>query len=380
MSQGGLYYRYGRYLPGIDPKTALDLGQGGTPLVPSRAIGPSLGLSGLHFKLESLNPTGSYKDRFAGLAMAEVLGSGTGRCVATSSGNTGAALAAFAAAAGLPCALYVSENAPAGKLAQMLAYGADVYRVKGFTIDAAESQRIGAVLKEQSAARGLVIYITGYAICPGPMEGIKTISYEINDALGPVDDVFVPVGGGGLFVATSRGFADLVADGTLAASPRMHVVQPGGNDTIATPLREGRGEARGVTTSTRISGLGVAYVLDGDTVINHAQQTGGNGHLIDEDRIFEVQRRLAREEGILVEPAGAVSVAGAIAAAERGELDPDARTVCILTGHGFKDPAAMEAMGAQAQAITRDDIPATFAGAGSAQHGQSQNGHGKQGQ
>jgi threonine synthase len=142
----------------------------------------------------------------------------------------------------------------------------------------------------------------------------------------------------------------------------MHVVQPAGNDTVATPLRKGMNEARAVSTSTRISGLGVGYVLDGTVAIDHARATGGNGYVIDEDEIFAVQRRLAVEEGILVEPAGAVSVAGALAAAARGELAGNGPVVCVLTGHGFKDPVAMRQIGAVpgARHIARAEIAASL--------------------
>lgn len=358
----GLYSRYARYLPAADIEAAMDLGQGNTPVVASRAIGPRAGIPQLYFKLESLNPTGSYKDRFAGLAIGAARAAGARQVVSTSSGNTGAALAAFAAAAGLRCALYVSENAPAGKLEQMLAYGADVYRVEKFTIDAVESARISTTLTAETQARKLELFITAYAVSPGPMEGIKTIAYELDEALGEIGDVFLPVGGGGLYVAVSRGFADLVENGGRTTSPRMHVVQPAGNDTVATPLRQGATEARAVSTSTRISGLGVGYVLDGTVAIAHARRTGGNGYVIDEDEIFAVQRRLAMEEGILVEPAGAVSVAGALAAAARGELGGERPVVCVLTGHGFKDPSAMRQIGAVpgARLIRRHDIAASL--------------------
>ena len=170
----GLYQQYGRFLPQELLGQAIDMGQGRTPLVRSRSIGVGAGIPNLFFKLESLNPTGSYKDRFAGLAIG--LAKAAGNCIATSSGNTGAALAAFSAAAGSRCALYVSENAPAGKLAQMVAYGVDVFRVKKFTIDAAESALISETLERLAKQRGIEIFITSYSKCPGPMEGVKTIA------------------------------------------------------------------------------------------------------------------------------------------------------------------------------------------------------------
>ena len=364
MRPAGLYHRYARFLPAIGGAGPLDLGQGFTPLVQSRSIGPQAGIADLRFKLEGLNPTGSYKDRFAGLAIGLARAAGISECVATSSGNTGAALAGFCAAAGMRCTLYVSENAPAGKLEQMLAYGATVYCVERFTLDAEESVRIAAVLRAEAAARGLELQVTAYAACPVPMEGIKTLAYELHEQAPDVSDVFLPVGGGGLHVAVSRGFADLAGEGSLAISPRMHAVQPAGNDTVVTPLRSGAAKARAVSTSTSISGLGVAHVLDGTVVMGHARATGGQGYLIDEDGIRAVQRRLAAEEGILVEPAGAVAVAGALDAAARGELPATSGpVVCVLSGHGFKDPATMRAMGAVpgAHRIARADIPASLA-------------------
>lgn len=359
MPGQSLYQKYRRFLPQV--AAPVDLGQGFTPTVRSRVIGPRAGIADLRFKLESLNPSGSYKDRFAGLAIGMAKARGATRIVATSSGNTGAALAAAAAAGGLRCTLYVSENAPAGKLEQMMAYGATVLRVRQFTIDPAESALITAALVEGAGRRGIELFVTAYAVSPEPMEGIKTIAYELDEQVERLADVFVPVGGAGLFVATCRGFADLRAEGR-ATAPRLHVVQPAGNDTVATPLRRGDDKARPVSTSTRISGLGVGTVLDGHQAIAQARASGGQGYCIDEDRILEVQRRLAREEGILVEPAGATSVAGALDAAARGEIRNDGPVVCVLTGHGFKDPASLRAMGPEGGAplITRAEVDASL--------------------
>ena len=122
------------------------------------------------------------------------------------------------------------------------------------------------------------------------------------------------------------------------------MVQPAGNDTIATPLREGAPTGRDVQCTTKISGLQVASVTDADGAINACRETDGTGYLVDDERVWEVQRQLAREEGIFCEPAAAVSVAGALRAAEIGEVSPDSTIVCMITGSGFKDPPSVERM------------------------------------
>lgn len=341
---GGVYETFGAYLPPLHNPSLGDLGQGFTPVVPSRSIGPAHGLRNLHFKLEQLNPTGSYKDRFAGLAVALAIQNGAKGCAATSSGNTGAAVAAMSAAFGLGCTLFVNENTPAAKLVQMRAYGARVIRVKGFGIDPRESGLISAHLREVCASLDIPFCVSAFVFCPTAMQGIKTIAYELHQQLGQIEEVFTPAGGGGLYLGIAKGFADLRLKADQV--PRLNIVQARLNDTIVTPLNEGQDKARSVDTVTRISGLAVARDLDGTAAILHARRTGGFGVLVDDEEIFAVQRQLACSEGLLVEPAGAASVAGAIAAARAGMLSPHSCTVCILTGHGFKDTAALESMAA----------------------------------
>ncbi|HWB54905.1 MAG TPA: pyridoxal-phosphate dependent enzyme, partial [Tepidisphaeraceae bacterium] len=188
----------------------LSLGEGHTPLVRSRHIGPSLGLKHLYFKLEGVNPTGSYKDRFAAAAVSDMMSKGKRRCVATSSGNTGAALAAYCAAAGLKCEIAVVETAPPEKLAQMRAYGANVFKVKGFGVSPEITQKAFDLIHERASAPDAELQISAFKFSPVGMAGVKTISYEIAKELdNNIDRVFVPAGGGGLTLAVARGFEDL---------------------------------------------------------------------------------------------------------------------------------------------------------------------------
>jgi threonine synthase len=148
--------------------------------------------------------------------------------------------------------------------------------------------------------------------------------------------VFVPAGGGGLTLAVARGLA--------GSGARVHCVQPQGNATIAGPLREGAQRAQAVACATRISGLQVPTVLDGDDVIAACRASGGTGFLVSDEEVWDVQAKLAREEGIFCEPAAAVSVAGALAAIRSGEVSSRSRIGCVVTGTGFKDASALDRM------------------------------------
>jgi threonine synthase len=326
----------------------ITVGEGNTPLIRSRHIGPAIGATELYFKIEASNPTGSYKDRFAAAAVASMIARGKRHCIATSSGNTGAALAAYCAAAGITCDIAAVETAPDEKLRQMMAYGARVYKVRGFGTDACVTQaafdRVVAAGKLPHAE----LQISAYLYSPHGMAGVQTIGYELMEQMADaVDHVFVPAGGGGLTLAVARGL--LGSTGT-----RVHCVQPEGNATIAAPLRAGADRAQSVTCTTRISGLQVPTVLDGDAVIAACRASGGTGCLVSDAQVWDVQRRLAREEGIFCEPAAAVSVAGALAAIASGEVAPTSRLCCIVTGSGFKDSSALDRMLAAQRCPTVD--------------------------
>ena len=323
----------------------LTLGEGGTPLVRSFRIGPSTGLSNLYFKLESSNPTGSYKDRFAAVAISEMRARGRSRCVATSSGNTGAALAAYCAAAGMTCEVAVVETAPAGKLLQMLAYGATLARIRGFGLDAEITRRSFDAARSRGNAPDAALQISAYHYSPVGMSGVQTIAYEIARQLpAGIDHVFVCAGGGGLTLAVARGFGHLAATGRLLRPPTIECVQPEGNATIAGPLQRGAMRAEAVECTTSVSGLQVPSVIDGDETLAACRRSRGTGHLVTDAEVWAVQARLAREEGIFCEPAAAVPLAGALRAAAAKAVRPDAVIVCLVTGSGFKDTPSAERM------------------------------------
>ncbi len=335
--------------------TTLTLGEGHTPLIRSRWLGPRLGVRDLRFKLEHLNPSGSYKDRFAARFVGNHLAAGYPFVLATSSGNTGAALATYAAAAGLPCIVCVPVEAPEAKLAQIRAHGAVVVRVRGM-LDTPDAVRaLIDRLSEVCATMGMPLGTSAYEIAPEAMAGIEPLGAEIV-AEGAPDRIFAPVGGGGLVVATWRGARDASA---TTMPPRIHAVQPAGNDTVVTAFRAGHGHARTLApgeAGTNVSGLAVPIDLDATRALHAVRDSGGNGHLVPDEAAWEAQATLARHEGLFVEPAGATSVAGLMAAVAAGEVGPDDRVTCILTGSGFKDGAAVARMASRVP-----EAPGSFA-------------------
>lgn len=343
-------WRFAEWLDPVPVAARVTLGEGNTPLVKSRRLGPSVGLKNLYFKLETSNPSGSYKDRFACAAVSDMVAHGKTECIATSSGNTGAALAAYCAVAGISCEIAIVERAPEGKLRQMLAYGARLYRVKGFGVDSGVSDRVIECLKALAARPSARMQISAFAFCPVGMSGVQSMAYELAEHSqtgqidGEWDHVFGMAGGGGLVLALARGFERLRAEGRLARLPRTECVQPVGNNTISGPLRSGLDVAQAVECTSRISGLQVPSVIDGNEVIAACRRNGGTGHLVADEWVYEVQSRLAREEGIFAEPAGSTAVAGALQAARDGLIDPHANVVCPITGSAFKDPVSLEAM------------------------------------
>ena len=284
------------------------LGEGRTPLVKSRRVGPAVGLRRLYFKLESSNPTGSYKDRFAAVAVSHALATGVREVVATSSGNAGAALAAYCAAAGLAMGVTTVESAPLDKVAQMLAYGATVARVAGFGRVPEVDRRVLAELRRRGREPGRAFLISAFRDCPEGMSGLKTLAYELDEELpGGIDHVFCCAGSGGLALGVALGFADLPRD----RRARVECVQPEGNATVAGPLSRGESHAVAVTCTTAISGVQVPTVIDGQAALEAVRASGGTGRLVADADTFAAQRRLAEEEGDLRR-------AGRSAAARRG--------------------------------------------------------------
>ena len=215
-----------------------------------------LGLENLYFKLEMLNPSGSYKDRFAASAVSQLLEQELRFCLATSSGNTGAALAAYCAAAGIKCYLAIVDGAPVGKVQQMQVYGAQTLMVKDFGLSPEVSAQVFSGLQDTASQHGGRVQISAFHYSPFGMAGVQTLAYEIAEQLPAASHIFSPAGGGGLTLAVALGFNIWAEYQSGYRKPKVHCVQPVGNDTISSALRNGSQKAEAVSRSrTTVSGL-----------------------------------------------------------------------------------------------------------------------------
>jgi len=322
----GIIERYAAYLPVTAATPRVTLGEGSTPLVRSSRIGPSIGLEQLYFKYEGLNPSGSFKDRGMAVATAKALEAGAQTLLCASTGNTSASASAYAARCGLRAVVVVPAGGiAAGKLAQALAYGATIVAVKS-SFDTALK------LVRQLADQPGVALVN--SVNPFRIEGQKTGAFEIVEQLGQAPaQLFIPVGNGGNITAYWRGFGEMVMTAGGSA-PRMHGAQAEG----AAPLVRGKPVARPRTVASAIR---IGNPASWAGAIAARDESGGTIEAVSDAEIMAAHRRLAREEGLLVEPASAAGVALLFRKAKARQLADHGAVVCVLTGHGLKDPQAL---------------------------------------
>lgn len=344
--QPGLW-KYAAHLPLRNLSYAVSLGEGNTPLLRSGHLAQEIGVGELLFKIEGANPTGSYKDRIAAVGLSRLKELGKRAWAATSSGNAGAAMAAYGVRAGVDGYLFTLEKAARAKVAQIMAYGPRMMAVERLGYDPKAEIDTWANIRQVCKANEWMMLVTAHAFSTHAMEGVKTISFEIAEQLrGNVPDVvYVPVGGGGLHAAIWRGFAEWKAAGLTDRVPRIVSVSPTGCGSIHQAWLNGESKVTPIPEVTSaISGLQLAAPPDGDLVLQAMAASGGWSVSVEDEATYAAQAQLAKREGIFVEPASAISLAGVIADRALGRLKGDERVACILTGIGFKDMNALQKM------------------------------------
>jgi threonine synthase len=302
MADAPLAERYRERLPLTAATPIVTLGEGGTPLLRAPRLSARLGLD-LWLKWEGQNPTGSFKDRGMTIAVSKALEEGAHAVICASTGNTAASAAAYAARAGLTALVLQPAGAVAiGKLAQARALGARLLEVRG-SFD--ESLAVACELAE----RGTHVLVN--SLNPYRIEGQKTAAFEILEQLGGQPDVVaLPYGGGGNTCAYVKGFEE------TGAVPQIVAVEAAQRD------------------QTAASAIRIADPAHADEVTAALERSKGRVVTVPDDAILDAWRALAQEEGVFCEPASAAGVAGL----EHAGLEPGTRVVCVITGHGLKDP------------------------------------------
>src|SRR5689334_17252784 len=320
----GLIEEYRERLPVTDATPVVTLREGATPLVPAEHLSELTGCT-VHLKVEGLNPTGSFKDRGMTVAVTESLARGQQAVLCASTGNTSASAAAYAARAGVTCAVLVPQGKIAlGKLAQAVAHGARILQVDGNFDDCLELARKTAADYEVAALVN--------SVNPTRIAGQASAAYEICDELGRAPDVHcLPVGNAGNITAYWAGYRGYRADGLIGATPRMFGFQAAG----AAPLVNGAPVRHPETIATAIR-IGAPASWDG--AMRAREESGGRFAAVTDEEILAAYRLLSAHEAVFVEPASAASVAGVLQSAADGTLPRGSLVVCTVTGHGLKDP------------------------------------------
>jgi len=318
----GLIEEYRDRLPVSDSTPVITLREGGTPLVQAGALSEMLGCD-VWLKYDGANPTGSFKDRGMTMAISKAAEAGAKAVICASTGNTSASAAAYAAKAGMTCAVLVPQGKIAmGKLAQAVAHGATLLQVDGNFDDCLELARKLAVDYPVELVN---------SVNPARIEGQKTAAFEVVDQLGRAPDIHcLPVGNAGNITAYWKGYAEYAADGVVPSRPRMWGFQAAG----AAPLVIGEPVLRPETIATAIR---IGNPASWDSAVEARDASGGRIDAVTDEEILAAYRLVARREGLFCEPASAASVAGLVKMHLAGELDPGQTIVCTLTGHGLKD-------------------------------------------
>jgi len=334
--------RYRELLPLDTDSRLVSLGEGGTPLIAAARLAENLGDIEVFLKNETVNPTGSFKDRALAVMTTRACDEGFGRVISSSSGNAGISSAAYAARAGVEATVVAPDTTKQTKLAQLTVHGARVIRVRGSTSDTYKLAKV-------AAETGKWANLTTTFLSPLATAGFKTIGYELADQLDGHSPnwVIAPISAGPILVAVASAFREYHAAGRVDRVPRMVCAQAAGCAPIARAFEE---EAQNVmawsdppdTIATAIADPLRGYEEDGTLTLRVVRETEGTALTVTDDAIRNAVRRLAELEGVFAEPSGAVPVAALAILRTRGVIQAGSRVACLITGHGLKDPMAAD--------------------------------------
>jgi threonine synthase len=333
----GLIHEYREHLPVTDRTPVVTLNEGNTPLIRSERLARSLGIPcPVYLKYEGLNPTGSFKDRGMTVAISKAVERGAQAVICASTGNTSASAAAYAARAGIRAYVLIPEGKIAlGKLAQAMIHGAQVLQIRGNFDDALK------LVREISEKYPVVLV---NSVNPDRIEGQKTAAFEICDQFGgPPTHHFIPVGNAGNITAYWKGYREYHQMGKIPRLPRMIGWQAEG----AAPIVLGKVVEHPETIASAIR---IGNPASWQGAREALRDSHGAIDMVSDEEILEAYGLLTRLDGVFCEPASAASVAGLVRWAKAKTLTAEDRVVCVLTGHGLKDPDT---------AVKRSEVPAS---------------------
>jgi threonine synthase len=325
-------WRYANLLPAVNDG-AVDLGAGYTPLVRADRLAAELGLGELWLKNDTLNPTGSFKDRVVSVALARARAMGFKVAACASTGNLANSVAAHAARAGMRHVVFIPADLEAGKVVTTAVYGPSLIAVDGSYDDV---NRLCAELASEHPTWAFVnVNLRTYYA-----EGSKTLAFETVEQLGweVPDHVVVPVASGSQLTKIAKGFRELYQVGLLDDEPHVRVsgAQAQGCSPVATAFAEGHDYVRPVKPSTIAKSLAIGNPADGFFALEEVRRSGGGLEAVTDQEIVEAMLLLARAEGIFAETAGGVTVATLARLAAAGVVRSDERVVAYITGAGLK--------------------------------------------
>jgi threonine synthase len=339
VSRPKSHWRYRELLPLDDEFCPTDGLIGWTPVIEAPRLAKQLGIKRLRLKDDGRNPSGSFKDRPSSVGVARALQSKANVIACASTGNAASSCAYSAAVAGLPCYIFVAKFVPQGKLAQLLAYGATVFRVQGTYAAAYE-------LCNQACER-FGWYNRNAAINPYLVEGKKTGGMELAEQLAddPPQWVSASVGDGCSIAGVHKGIESMRAVGVTNWSAKMLGVQAAGCDPLTRAFRDGTLDRSG-KGDTYADSINVPIPRNWRKGVNSVKESGGAYVDASDEQIMKAVKLTGRLSGVFAEPAGATAVAGIAAACEQGIVGPDADVVAVISGNGLKDVAgALKAVG-----------------------------------
>lgn len=340
MRWQGLINNFIEYLPLDDKNKAVTLCEGNTPLIRATNLEKVMPGLEIYLKYDGVNPTGSFKDRGMTMAVSKAVEEGSKAIICASTGNTSAAAAAYAAKAGIRCIVIIPNKKIAmGKLAQAIAYGAEIIAIDGNFDDALN------MVKEISQKHPITLV---NSINPYRIEGQKTAAFEVCEQLGKSPDYLsIPVGNAGNITAYWKGFNEFKDANKIDKLPKLLGFQAAGS----APIVENRVFENPETIATAIR---IGNPASWEKAVAALEESKGAIDKITDEKILEAYEMIANKEGIFAEPASCISVAGLYKAYQEGKLEKNSTVVCVLTGNGLKDPDTAVGLGGNIKELGTD--------------------------